>query len=404
MLPSADGPLLEAGADLLEVPPDYSLGFRHQPQELERLRRVISLSRFLGGVMEALPFLVAVLTSSRQLLLANQAMRVFLGLSEGDLRQGPRLGEALRCIHAADSPHGCGTTPYCTQCGAFQTMMLAITQGRPARGECRLTFCRQGRQERLELALWCSPFEVEGHRFSLLTGVDIGDQKRRQALERIFFHDVLNTASTIISYTRLLEYARPDEIPELVRGLRNIAEDLVEEIQAQRDLLRAENDDLVPDLKAVDSERFLQRLRERFQHLAHSRQVRLVLDPQRDHTSLTSDPALLGRVLGNMVKNALEASAAGEQVTLGCRDQEDKVEFRVHNPAVMPEEVRLQVFQRSFSTKGRGRGLGTYSMRLLGERYLQGEVDFRSEPPHGTTFWIRLPRVPSLMGRPRRGQ
>ncbi len=401
MLPSADGPLLEAGEDTLEVPPDYPLHFRHQPREVEELVRRISRSRLLGGIMEALPFLAAVLTSSRQLVLANRAMRVFLGLKEGELTQGPRLGEALRCIHTADSPHGCGTTPYCTQCGAFQTMMLALTQGRPARGECRLTFWRQGRQEGLELALWCSPFEVDGHRFGLLTGLDISDQKRRQALERVFFHDVLNTAGIIISYTRLLGYAQPDEIPELVRGLRNTAEDLVEEIQAQRDLIRIENDELVPELKAVDGERLLQRLQERFRHLAESRRVALSLDPERDRVSLTTDPALLGRVLGNMVKNALEASAPGEQVTLGCRDLGKQVEFRVHNPAVMPEEVRLQVFQRSFSTKGRGRGLGTYSMRLLGERCLQGEVDFRSEPSHGTTFWIRLPRVPSLMGRGR---
>ena len=67
--------------------------------------------------------------------------------------------------------------------------------------------------------------------------------------------------------------------------------------------------------------------------------------------------------------------------------------FAVHRPAVMPEEVQLQMFQRSFSTKGQpGRGIGTYSMKLLGERYLGGQVQFDSRPPEGTTFTLSLPK------------
>ena len=52
---------------------------------------------------------------------------------------------------------------------------------------------------------------------------------------------------------------------------------------------------------------------------------------------------------------------------------------------------RLQVFQRSFSTKGSGRGLGTYSMRLLTEHYLRGSVGFTSSAAEGTTFFASYP-------------
>ena len=65
--------------------------------------------------------------------------------------------------------------------------------------------------------------------------------------------------------------------------------------------------------------------------------------------------------------------------------------FRVANPSVMPPDVQNQVFQRSFSTKGENRGLGTYSMRLLTERYLKGHVSFTSDKAHGTVFRVRLP-------------
>jgi len=43
----------------------------------------------------------------------------------------------------------------------------------------------------------------------------------------------------------------------------------------------------------------------------------------------------------------------------------------------------MQVFNRSFSIKGGDRGLGTYSIKLLSERYLNGEVGFTSEEGTG---------------------
>ena len=57
----------------------------------------------------------------------------------------------------------------------------------------------------------------------------------------------------------------------------------------------------------------------------------------------------------------------------------------------MPPEVQLQVFNRSFSTKGNGRGIGTYSIKLLCERYLKGKVSFVSSAEQGTIFKVTLP-------------
>ena len=78
----------------------------------------------------------------------------------------------------------------------------------------------------------------------------------------------------------------------------------------------------------------------------------------------------------------------GGIVTAGLRLEQGRAVFWVSNPEVMPESVRLQVFKRSFSTKGHDRGLGTYSIKLLTENYLDGEVGFTSEAPEGTTFWV----------------
>jgi sensor histidine kinase regulating citrate/malate metabolism len=57
----------------------------------------------------------------------------------------------------------------------------------------------------------------------------------------------------------------------------------------------------------------------------------------------------------------------------------------------MTREVQLQVFRRSFSTKGRGRGFGTYYAKLVAGRYLKGTVSFQSSAAEGTVFSVSLP-------------
>ena len=95
-----------------------------------------------------------------------------------------------------------------------------------------------------------------------------------------------------------------------------------------------------------------------------------------------------------MVKNALEACRTSQTVTVGCTTADGTARFWVHNPGHMSREVQLQVFHRSFSTKGRGRGLGAYSIKLLTERYLRGSVTFTSDPKAGTTFTVHCPLPP----------
>jgi signal transduction histidine kinase len=92
-----------------------------------------------------------------------------------------------------------------------------------------------------------------------------------------------------------------------------------------------------------------------------------------------------------MVKNALEASRPGDTVTIGCAKENDNAVFRVHNTGSVPADVGGRIFKRFFSTKGDGRGLGTYSMKLLAESYLGGKVWFTSDDEKGTDFYVSIP-------------
>lgn len=56
----------------------------------------------------------------------------------------------------------------------------------------------------------------------------------------------------------------------------------------------------------------------------------------------------------------------------------------------MPEHAR-KIFTRNFTTKQQiGHGLGTYSMKLFGEKVLGGNVAFSTSESEGTTFRLTL--------------
>ena len=117
------------------------------------------------------------------------------------------------------------------------------------------------------------------------------------------------------------------------------------------------------------------------------------IDKESAAVSFRSDRTIVLRVLCNMLKNAFEATPKSEAISMGCHKAESPwaVEFKVGNKGVIPKEVQAKIFKSSFSTKGKGRGIGTYSIKLLGEDCLHGKVSFVSNKEDDTVFSLFLP-------------
>ena len=180
-------------------------------------------------------------------------------------------------------------------------------------------------------------------------------------------------------------------MPDVATTLNAIAGRLIEEIETQRSLMAAEADELSVSPDDLRAKEVLEEVAVSYRRHRVAAEKHIEVAVGAENVEFRTDHALLLRVLSNLVKNALEASSAEDVVTLGSRTRDDHVEFWVHNPAVMPRDVQLQIFNRSFSTKGAGRGIGTYSIRLFVTRYLRGSVDFESTDEKGTTFTVSLP-------------
>lgn len=354
--------------------------------------QAVSKLQDIQSVFDALPNLIMILNQQRQLVYCNQALLDLLNIDNPDLILGGRPGEILACVHACENEAGCGTTEACSTCGAALATITSLS-GEKNSKECRITLWQSGERVALDLLFSATPFVLEGQNFTILSVSNISDEKRRKVLEKIFFHDIINTAGSLRGIVELLGYIKdPNKKQELLQDLEEVADSLIEEILEQRDLVSAENNELVVQKGSIKSKELLGKVIDQFANHPVARGIILQLSDDTEESSFECDPVLIKRVLGNMIKNALEASKPGDTVKVGVRIAQ-QVEFWVNNPAVMPREVQLQVFQRSFSTRGTGRGLGTYSMKLLTERYLKGTISFQVSETEGTTFLARLPLV-----------
>jgi signal transduction histidine kinase len=371
------------------MPTRFAPAERAAEAELRRQLDYFSAETLTRHLLDAIPTILTILNAHRQIVYANHALQALLGTDSQENLSGLRPGEALDCIHARRTEGGCGTTENCSTCGAVLSILAGLAGKKDVR-ECRITRCLQGQMEAMDLEVQAVPLDYRDERFTVFAVSDISHEKRRVVLESLFFHDILNVAGSIKGFAELLRDYDPADKEEIFALIHAASERVVDEIQAQRMVAAAENKELRVHPETIRSREFLRQLVEIYRRHEAAENRQLVVEPAVAEVVLVSDRTLLGRVLGNMIKNALEASQTGETVTVGCRRADGRIEFSVHNPAVIPRQAQLQIFQRSFSTKGCGRGLGTYSMRLL-SGYLQGEVSFTSCEGEGTIFRATYP-------------
>jgi signal transduction histidine kinase len=335
----------------------------------------------------------AVLNANREVIYANSGFRELVGARNVEDLCGSRPGEILGC---ANSAQGCGESDSCQYCGAAQAIVETQASRQPATRECHITVDAPDRAPAHDLLVRTIPFEISGNFFVLLTLSDISDQKRRQALERIFFHDILNTASSFKVYLDLLRRGTEDPgCLGIISRLAAISDTLQEEIQGQRLMLSAENGTLQVQRELIESHAITLQVIGQVEGLEVAQGRRVVIAPFSESFSFVSDDSLVRRVLTNMLKNALEASPEGASVTIGFgKEEEGNACFRVHNCGGMDRDVQKRIFSRYFSTRGSDRGLGTWGMRMLAQDYLHGRVSFTSHAETGTTFTFSLPLRP----------
>jgi two-component system nitrogen regulation sensor histidine kinase NtrY len=105
---------------------------------------------------------------------------------------------------------------------------------------------------------------------------------------------------------------------------------------------------------------------------------------------LLVDPEQIRRAVGNLLKNAVEATEAGE-VRVSARRAPHRVVIEVADPGRgVPDADKEKLFLPYFSTKGRGTGLGLAIVHRIVNDH-DGRISVHDNHPRGTRFEIELP-------------
>jgi signal transduction histidine kinase len=365
---------------------------RSLPEELVLQAATWVDNPILHEVLEAVDGFVILANLNHQILLANLPFLNASGRVDGADLQGWRLGEALGCVHVPEGSDGCGTSPACAQCGIAKALSDIRLGGVRASYECLLTRSTPHRWEAMELRVKSTPFPVPGADQILLVCQDISAEKRREVLEAVFFHDVLNTVSGLRGWTHVLKAGLGDSA-RAIEKLDSLSERILHEIKSHRLITQAERGELAVRHETISLASLLADWQTAVEHHPSCGGKTVAFRPLECPRDIHSDPDLVRRILLNMALNALEATEPGGTVTAWIDCTQDGETFCVHNIGEIPAQVAQRIFQRSYSTKAaRGRGLGTYSMRLFGESFLGGKVSFTTSGVEGTVFRFVLPR------------
>jgi two-component system sensor histidine kinase HydH len=127
--------------------------------------------------------------------------------------------------------------------------------------------------------------------------------------------------------------------------------------------------------------------------LAKNRDVTVVKRIEGGPLEFAFDSDLLKIALTNLVQNAIQASARGQEVEVRAiaRDRNLVVLVSDHGEGIQPQHLE-SIFNPFFTTKPQGVGLGLPIVSKIVDEH-QGRLQVFSEPGKGTTFEMTLPQA-----------
>jgi len=233
------------------------------------------------------------------------------------------------------------------------------------------------------------------------------DISERKALEQLrddltytMVHDLRNPLASIGFALEMFNMLGQDiELNEEQRGVIDIAQKNAERmkrlVSSILDISRLESGQVPLKCERVVLSNLVAETIQLQKPLAVQKSLQLKANLPADLPLVMVDASLIGRVLQNLVDNAIKFSPQAGSVTVTAWHEavEQKVYVSVQDsgPGLLPE-IRQRLFQKfaAGSTPGRGTGLGLAFCRLAVEAH-QGRIWVEEGAGQGTAFIFTLP-------------
>lgn len=253
----------------------------------------------------------------------------------------------------------------------------------------------------LYLRIKAANYEMpDGASFKIVSVVDVTDIIRtarlEQEAERVMRHDLRSMVGSMGNAASLINMRGGvgkehggylDYITETSERAIALIDQLRENFLMEEGLYELSPED-------CDICEILERLRKQFQNLIEGKQIDLQVlyrggPLKRDQVRMSGEKRLLERMLGNVLKNALEAVPEGGAVRVFV-ESDDKVSIRVRSQSRVPAAMHERFFEKYATTKHYGTGLGNYIARLIARTH-GGEATVEYGPDRDTDVIIMLP-------------
>ncbi|MDA8230457.1 MAG: ATP-binding protein [Magnetospirillum sp.] len=208
-------------------------------------------------------------------------------------------------------------------------------------------------------------------------------------------HDLRQPVQSLMLFTSTLAHTLKDDSAAAIIGHMDRATMALKAmLDGILDISRLDAGTVAPDVRDVPLGPMLDHMAEEYRPQAGHKGIRLIVLPTR--RTARSDPALLERILRNLIDNAIKYTAEGK-VLVGCRRHGEAIRIMVGDTGIgIPDTEHEAIFDEFYQVgnperdRSKGLGLGLAIVQRLA-RLLGHPIGLSSTPGKGTAFRIDVP-------------
>lgn len=209
---------------------------------------------------------------------------------------------------------------------------------------------------------------LQQRRVRIIAFSDIGGELANQEIDswvrliRVLTHEIMNTLTPVISLSEALLPKADNELHEGLEVIHRTSQDLIRFVENYRKFTHVPT----PQPQLFYVKPFLERMAAQTQPLL-GEGVTLNLDVEPADLLAYADESLMARVVSNLLKNAAEATTAGQHIRLHAySDADEAVTIDVSDDGTpIPTDIASHIFIPFFTTKAEGSGIGLSISRQI---------------------------------------